>query len=63
VRARYGEPDSALESISKAKRARLVRLAQAYLNDNSLDVPHRIDVVAVDLSRATAEIIENAVGW
>ena len=71
VRARAGGRDgeaidTALESIGKAKRARLIRLAYAYLEQHHLDdVAFRIDVVAIGLSSSppTVEIIENAVGW
>ncbi len=68
VRARTGGDDinAALESITKPKRARLIRLAYEYLEQHHLDdVPFRIDVVAVSLSSSppAVEIIENAVGW
>ncbi len=68
VRARAGGDDinAALESITKPKQARLIRLAYAYLEQHHLDdVPFRIDVVAVSLSSSppAVEIIENAVGW
>ncbi len=64
VRARQTGVDAALESIGPVKQARLTELAQAYLNAHALaDTAVRIDVVAVNLSRGTAEIVENAVGW
>ena len=64
VRARVDGAEAALESITPRKRARLERLAQAYLIANELEnAPFRVDVVAVDLKSASAEIIEDAVGW
>ena len=53
VRSRYdAEPGAAFESVGKRKRAKLIRLAQAYLNDHHLDnVAWRIDVVGVTFSR------------
>jgi putative endonuclease len=60
---RYG---SAEESITPPKQARLIELAQTYLQEN--DLLHRdwrIDVVAVELGQQPARInhIINAVGW
>jgi putative endonuclease len=66
VRARADGVDAALESINARKRAKLLRLAQAYLAAHKLDdTPFRIDVVAITLGRygATTEIIEDALGW
>lgn len=64
VRARTDGVDSALESISARKRARLEALAQAYLAAHDLDdAPFRIDVAAVNPRTSAVEIIENAVGW
>ena len=68
VRSRFdSEPGAALESIGKRKQTKLVRLAEAYLNDHRLNnVAWRIDVVGVTFSRhqpALVEIIVNAVGW
>jgi putative endonuclease len=54
------------ESITPAKQARLIELAQTYLQQNDLfRRSWRIDVVAVGLSSEPAHInhIENAVGW
>jgi len=68
VRARrFAEPGAALESIGRRKQAQVIRLAQAYLNSHHLiDVPWRIDAVAIAFSRTAppqVEIIENAIGW
>lgn len=51
VRTRRGQPGLAEESVGRAKQARLIALAQTYLNDHdlSLDDPWRIDVVAVQV--------------
>ncbi|MCL4303677.1 MAG: YraN family protein [Anaerolineae bacterium] len=54
------------ESITPAKQARLVELAQTYLQEKGLAGEQwRIDVVAVQLGRGLPQInhIENAVGW
>ena len=61
--SRYG---TAEESVTPAKQARLIELAQTYLQQ--MTPSHqawRIDVVAVHLSRGLPQInhIENAVGW
>jgi putative endonuclease len=68
VRTRRGqERGSAVESVSAAKRARLVALAEAYCQERP-DLPpdRRIDVVAVDLTPEgrllSIQHIENAVG-
>lgn len=61
--ARFGAPE---ESITPAKQARLVALAQAYLQQTGApSLSWRIDVVAVRLERGevTVNHIENAVGW
>jgi putative endonuclease len=66
VRARADGTDTALESIVPGKRARLVRLAEAYLDAHDLtDEAVRIDVVAIGLASPspTVEIVENAIGW
>jgi putative endonuclease len=70
VRARRGllqeAVDSALESISATKRARLIRLAEAYLSAHDLqDRAWRITVVAVAFEGDTVavEIIKDAVEW
>jgi putative endonuclease len=70
VRARRGllqeAVDSALESVSATKRARLVRLAEAYLAAHDLqDHAWRITVVAVAFEGDTVavEIIKDAVEW
>jgi len=67
VRTRTGDRfGTALESITPAKQARLVELAQTYLQE-SATAPRswRIDVVAVQLGSGLPQIdhIENAVGW
>lgn len=57
----YGTPE---ESITPAKRAKLIELAQAYLQEHpELDCNWRIDVVAVELGGAQPRInlIRNAV--
>jgi putative endonuclease len=67
VRTRRGSRfGSAAESITPAKQARLIALAQTYCQE--LNPPHlswRIDVVTVELNPGPARIehIENAVGW
>ena len=67
VRTRRGDRfGTAAESITPAKQARLVELAQTYLQD--IPLPHpawRIDVIAVQLSQGIPQVnhIENAVGW
>ena len=61
--ARFGGPE---ESITPAKQARLIELAQAYLQQMAAPCPSwRIDVVAVRLGRGAVTVnhIENAVGW
>jgi putative endonuclease len=67
VRARRSNRfGSAEESVTPAKQARLVELAQTYLQEMELSFrPWRIDVVAVQLGRGQPQInhIENAVGW
>jgi putative endonuclease len=67
VRTRRGERfGTAEESITSTKQARLVELAQTYLQE--VTPPHqswRIDVVAVQLGPGLPRVnhIENAVGW
>jgi putative endonuclease len=54
------------ESITPAKQARLIELAQSYVQEKALTAQRwRIDVVAVQLGRGLPQInhIENAVGW
>jgi len=70
VRARRGPLAEAralaLESVNGRKQARLLDLAQAYLDDQALDaVPWRIDVAAVAFDGAdiSMEIIPHAVAW
>jgi putative endonuclease len=67
VRARHGNRfGSAEESITPAKQARLIELAQAYLQETGREPSSwRIDVVAVQLEQAAPRVkhIENAVGW
>jgi putative endonuclease len=60
---RYG---TAAESITPAKQARLVELAQTFLQEsNRSPQSWRIDVVAIQLGAGLPRIdhIENAVGW
>src|SRR5450631_980747 len=60
VRWRADGLDAALESIGPRKRAKLIRLANAYLATHGLsESAYRIDVAAV--SADAIEIIENAV--
>lgn len=57
---------TAEDSITPAKQARLVALAQAYLQATAAPQPAwRIDIIAVALSPGGSTInhIENAVGW
>lgn len=67
VRARRGHHfGTAEESVTPAKQARLIDLAQTYLQEISGAPPAwRIDVVAVHLGPGLPQInhIENAVGW
>jgi putative endonuclease len=61
--ARYGSPE---ESITPTKQAKLIDLAQTYLQQ--MPPPHpawRIDVIAVWLRPGQPHInhLENAVGW
>jgi len=63
VRARSTGVDTALESVTRRKRNRLIQLANEYMNQHGWTDPYRIDVVAIDARRGTIEIIENAVGW
>lgn len=70
VRTRRGPPEvalaSALESVGPAKRARLARLAEDYLEAHGLeDCPWRITVVAVGCQGGTfsMEIVRDAVDW
>jgi len=62
---RFGTPE---ESITPTKQAKLVELAQTYLQENGLtDQNWRIDVVAVEMDRGSGvkrvNLIRNAVGW
>jgi putative endonuclease len=67
VRSRQGQRfGPAEESITPSKQARLIELAQTYLQEISArDQSWRIDVVAVQLGAGLPQInhIENAVGW
>ncbi len=57
---------TAAESITSAKQARLIKLAQTYLQESKLlDCSWRIDVIAIQLESGKPHIdhIENAVGW
>lgn len=67
VRTRRGDRfGTAEESITSVKQARLIELAQTYLQ--KVPQPHppwQIDVIAVQLGQELPQInhIENAVGW
>jgi len=67
VRTRSGSRFGlAEESITPAKQARLVELAQTYVQEKApMAQRWRIDVVAVQLGRGLPQVnhIENAVGW
>ncbi len=67
VRTRSGSRFGlAEESITPAKQARLVELAQTYLQEKASPAQKwRIDVIAVQLGRGLPQVkhIENAVGW
>jgi len=67
VRTRRGDRfGTAAESITPTKQARLVELAQTYLQDIPPPrPPWRIDVIAVQLGQGIPQVnhIENAVGW
>jgi putative endonuclease len=58
----YGTPE---ESVTPAKQAKLVEVAQTYLQEHSWDSDWRIDVVAVEMTSGgkllRVELIENAV--
>jgi putative endonuclease len=58
----YGTPE---ESVTPAKQAKLVEVAQTYLQDHSWDGDWRIDVVAVEMTSGgkllRVELMENAV--
>jgi putative endonuclease len=59
----YGTPE---ESITAAKQAKLVEVAQTYLQEHDWPGDWRIDVVAVELTRGgvleRVTVIQNAVG-
>jgi putative endonuclease len=67
VRTRHGNRfGTAEESVTPAKQARLVELAQTYFQDTPQPhPPWRIDVIAIQLEQGLPQInhIENAVGW
>ncbi|RPJ02295.1 MAG: YraN family protein [Chloroflexi bacterium] len=70
VRTRRGPAehviDEALASIRAGKQAKLIRLAQAFLDQHDLvDVPWRIDVAAVGYEEGvfTLEMVHDAVEW
>jgi putative endonuclease len=61
----YGTPE---ESVTPAKQAKLVEVAQTYLQEHSWEGDWRIDVVAVEMTSGgkllRVELIRNAVtGW
>jgi len=60
---RFGTPE---ESITPAKKAKLIELAESYIQQHEgLDLSWRIDVVAIEVGRggeiSRIELIENAV--
>jgi len=59
---RYGMPE---ESITPAKQARLIEVAQAYVQESGWQGDWRIDVVAIELSATgklrRLELLENAI--
>lgn len=62
---KYGSPE---ESVTPAKQAKLVEVAQTYLQEHNWDGDWRIDVVAVEMTSRgkllRVELIKNAVtGW
>jgi len=62
---KFGTPE---ESVTPAKQAKLVELAQTYLQEHDWDGDWRIDVVAVEMTPGgkllRVELIKNAVtGW
>ena len=67
VRTRQGHRfGTAAESVTPAKQARLIELAQTYLQEEAVSHQSwRIDVVAVELGPGFPQVnhIENAVGW
>jgi putative endonuclease len=67
VRTRQGQRfGRAEESLTPAKQARLIELAQTYLQETGgAHLSWRIDVVAIQLGPGLPHIkhIENAVGW
>ena len=67
VRTRSGSRFGlAEESITPIKQARLIELAQTYLQESAAPLQSwRIDVVTVQLGRGLPQVnhIENAVGW
>ena len=63
ISRRFG---TAEESVTPAKQARLIELAQTYLQETGrLHHPWRIDVAAIWLGSGLPQVnhIENAVGW
>jgi putative endonuclease len=58
----YGTPE---ESVTRAKQAKLVEVAQTYLQEHSWEGDWRIDVVAVEMTSGgkllRVELIKNAV--
>jgi Holliday junction resolvase-like predicted endonuclease len=64
--ARGGAGSTAEESITAAKQAKLVEVAQTYLQEHDWPGDWRIDVVAVELTRVgvleRVTVIQNAVG-
>jgi putative endonuclease len=67
VRTRRGQRfGTAAESVTPAKQAKLIEVAQTYLQEAASPPPAwRIDVVAVQLDPGGMQIhhFENAVGW
>jgi len=66
VRTRRGERfGTAAESITATKRARLVALAESYLQAHAIEQAWQIDVITVTWhgQNMTINHLENAVGW
>jgi putative endonuclease len=65
VRARTGNLEAALESVSAPKRARLALLAQHYLDLAAVpaDQAWRVDLLAVDLSTGQIAWVRDILDW
>jgi putative endonuclease len=63
---RASSTDPAIESVTPAKRNRLILASQAYLEAHALDdQPWRIDLVVIALTPAgrQIEVLRDAAGW